>query len=92
MHADHYSGLTNSFPHPIYCSKATSELLKIKFPNLSNVNPLDLNVTYTLLLEQEGTLTVDVTLIDSNHCVGSVMFLFKGYFGTILHSGDFRFD
>ncbi|XP_032898244.1 5' exonuclease Apollo isoform X4 [Amblyraja radiata] len=32
-----------------------------------------------------------VTLIDSNHCPGSVMFLFDGYFGSILYTADFRY-
>ena len=30
--------------------------------------------------------------MDANHCPGSVMILFQGYFGTILHTGDMRFN
>ena len=32
-----------------------------------------------------------VVFLDANHIIGSAMILFKGYFGTILYSGDFRF-
>lgn len=41
-------------------------------------------------MEEQETMTV--TLFDANHCPGSVMFLFSGYFGDILYTGDFRYE
>jgi hypothetical protein len=49
---------------------------------------------------------INVTLFDANHCPGllfivvsiikikkgSAIFLFQGYFGNIIHTGDFRYD
>ncbi|XP_061487946.1 5' exonuclease Apollo isoform X2 [Rhineura floridana] len=44
-----------------------------------------------MALDEVGRETMTVTLIDANHCPGSVMFLFEGYFGAILYTGDFRY-
>ena len=38
-----------------------------------------------------GRVPITVTPINAYHCPGSAMFLFEGYFGTILHTGDFRY-
>ncbi|NWV16004.1 DCR1B exonuclease, partial [Ptilonorhynchus violaceus] len=48
------------------------------------IRPLEVGQSHVL-----GEVTV--TLLDSNHCPGSVMFLFEGAFGTILYTGDFRY-
>ncbi|XP_018102080.1 5' exonuclease Apollo isoform X2 [Xenopus laevis] len=56
------------------------------------INPLEVGETHMLPLDDNGLETLTVTLIDANHCPGSVMFLFEGYFGTILYTGDFRYS
>jgi DNA cross-link repair 1B protein len=92
MHTDHTAGLTPSWDRgPIYCSPLTAVLLKDKFPGISDVRSLEMDETHWVYLDQDCRKGVEVTLIDANHCPGSVMFLFKGYLGTILHTGDFRF-
>lgn len=45
-----------------------------------------------MFLDEAKTESMTVTAIDANHCPGSVMFLFVGYFGTVLHTGDFRWS
>ncbi|KAI9492605.1 DNA repair metallo-beta-lactamase-domain-containing protein [Zychaea mexicana] len=90
-HSDHYYGLSPSWSHgPIYCSKITANFVRQEL----NV---DSNYVVTLPMDQEYALssTVNVSLIDANHCPGSVLFLFKVYRadGTVarhLHTGDFR--
>ncbi|XP_038676248.1 5' exonuclease Apollo isoform X1 [Scyliorhinus canicula] len=91
MHSDHTSGLSSTWCKPIYCSPITAKLLRLKFQvDEIWIHPLELE-SHLLKLDEIGKETMTVTLIDSNHCPGSVMFLFEGYFGTVLYTADFRY-
>ncbi|XP_040279844.1 5' exonuclease Apollo isoform X1 [Bufo bufo] len=93
MHSDHTMGLSSTWKNPLYCSPVTAKVLKHKLQVKSKwINPLEVGVCHMLPLDDCGIEKVAVTLIDANHCPGSVMFLFEGYFGTVLHTGDFRYD
>lgn len=93
MHADHTSGLSSTWSHrPIYCSPLTARLLQRKLKVKEKwIRPLEIGEAHMLLLDDLGKERLTVTLIDANHCPGAVMFLFEGYFGTRLYTGDFRY-
>uniref|UniRef100_H3DCD4 5' exonuclease Apollo n=1 Tax=Tetraodon nigroviridis TaxID=99883 RepID=H3DCD4_TETNG len=93
MHSDHTVGLTSTWSHrPIYCSAITAALLRLKLQVKERwIHPLELDEPCVLPLDDIGKETMTVTLMDANHCPGSVMFLFQGYFGSILYTGDFRY-
>ncbi|XP_017676847.1 PREDICTED: 5' exonuclease Apollo [Lepidothrix coronata] len=81
MHADHTVGLSSTWSRPLYCSPITARLLhsRLRVPTCW-IRPLEVGQSHVLD-------EVTVTLLDSNHCPGSVMFLFEGTFGTILYTG-----
>jgi len=60
--------------------------------NADLIHALELDVAHVIPLTSSGDVNVTVTLIDARHCPGSVMFLFDGYFGRILYTGDFRYE
>lgn len=85
FHYDHYRGLKKNFNRPIYCSEITAKLVNLRIGVLNQyLHPLPIE-------ESQVVCDVEVTLLDANHCPGSVMFLFKLRTGsTVLHVGDFR--
>lgn len=93
FHSDHIVGLTSSWFLPIYTSEITAKLLvgKLKI-NSSLIHELELNKEHLIPLDEESKEMLTVTPINANHCPGSVMFLFSGYFGNILYTGDFRYS
>ncbi|XP_070695870.1 5' exonuclease Apollo [Pempheris klunzingeri] len=93
MHSDHTVGLTSTWSNrPIYCSPVTATLLRLKLQVKEQwIHPLEPGEPYMLPLDDIGKERLTVTLIDANHCPGAVMFLFEGYFGSILYTGDFRY-
>nr|XP_020475562.1 5' exonuclease Apollo [Monopterus albus]XP_020475569.1 5' exonuclease Apollo [Monopterus albus] len=94
MHSDHTMGLTSTWSNrPIYCSPTTARLLRLKLQVKEKwIHPLEVGEPSLLPLDDIGKERLTVTLIDANHCPGAVMFLFEGYFGSILYTGDFRYS
>ncbi|XP_049735980.1 5' exonuclease Apollo isoform X1 [Elephas maximus indicus] len=92
MHSDHTVGLSSTWARPLYCSPVSAHLLhrRLQVPK-QWIRALEVGESHVLPLDEIGQETMTVTLIDANHCPGSVMFLFEGYFGTILYTGDFRY-
>ncbi|XP_043858405.1 5' exonuclease Apollo isoform X1 [Dromiciops gliroides] len=92
LHADHTEGLSSTWARPLYCSPITARLVHRRLQVSKKwIRALEVGESHVLPLDEIGQETMTVTLIDANHCPGSVMFLFEGYFGTILYTGDFRY-
>ncbi|XP_014778254.1 5' exonuclease Apollo [Octopus bimaculoides] len=93
FHSDHTVGLTSSWNQPIYCSKVTGDLICKKFSIAQElIHPLELDTPVLIPIDSTNSEIVTVVAIDANHCPGSVMLLFQGYFGCMLYTGDFRYE
>ncbi|VDK46546.1 unnamed protein product [Cylicostephanus goldi] len=77
---------------PIYCSQLTARLLPLVLQGKALckiIRPLEVGKIHSI------DATLQVTLLDANHCPGSVMFLFEGSSvpgGSALVTGHFRAD
>jgi len=93
IHSDHTSGLGPRWNHgTIYCTEGTKALLTHKFAvNPAHVVALPIGLQRQVPIDVVGHETMDLLALEANHCIGACMFLMRGYFGTILHTGDFRF-
>ena len=97
LHADHTVGLNSSWSRgPIYTSPLNAQLASKVIPNLGTTQkllvPLELNKAHLIPLgDSENDPKIRVTLIDANHVPGAVIFVFNGYFGNIVYTGDFRY-
>ncbi|XP_062618810.1 protein artemis-like isoform X2 [Saccostrea cucullata] len=104
-HCDHMQGL--AYPEFterlssrndifLYCSEVTKILLMEKHPKLEKfVRTLPVAEPTVIPIPEPDKAKKDkvtVTLIHASHCPGSVMFLFEGFDGTVLYTGDFRWE
>ncbi|CAL5394375.1 unnamed protein product [Camellia sinensis] len=98
LHADHTNGLSSTWKRgPLFCSRITAKLFSSKFPGfkLSLLRILDVGQWNSIPLVSpttESNTTVHVIAIDAHHCPGAVMYLFRGEFGCMLYTGDFRWE
>ena len=93
FHTDHYSELSDDWNLGIiYMSEPTRLLLVDLYPSLiTKTIGLELNQKQQIYLDKDQSETIQVTLFDANHCPGSVIMLFEGKMGRVIHTGDFRF-
>ncbi|KAK2650376.1 hypothetical protein Ddye_017865 [Dipteronia dyeriana] len=98
LHSDCTQGLTSTWARGLFfCSRLTAKLLPFKFPslNLSLLRVLEIGYWHSISLispSSRENFVVQVMAIDAHHCPGAVMLLFRGEFGCLLYTGDFRWE
>lgn len=98
LHSDHTRGLSSSWSDgPLFCSLTTAKLFPLKFPafNYSLLRIVVIGSWHRLSLSSPSSASpasVEFMPIDALHCPGAVMFLFRGEFGHVLYTGDFRWE
>ncbi|XP_014789471.1 protein artemis [Octopus bimaculoides] len=85
----------------LYCSKLVQTIL-LKMSCFKKLEPhikvLEVNSPTVIEVpndehsSQSTCSTITVTLLQAGHCLGSVMFLIEGSEGTVLYTGDFRWE
>lgn len=68
----------------------TKKFILRTYPKIQNIHAVDFYTRQTI--EIKPGLFVDFWLFDAKHIPGSAMLLFRGYMGTILFTGDFRYN
>ena len=92
FHSDHYEGLSPLWDYGrIHCSHQTKKYILSKYPKLQDVCSYDYYRFYTLPIV-DSKMVVEFALFDAKHIPGAAMILFRGYMGTILFTGDFRYE
>eukprot|EP01062_Namystynia_karyoxenos_P070903 TRINITY_DN6629_c0_g2_i1.p1 TRINITY_DN6629_c0_g2~~TRINITY_DN6629_c0_g2_i1.p1 ORF type:complete len:657 (+),score=179.63 TRINITY_DN6629_c0_g2_i1:86-2056(+) len=92
LHTDHLVGLSPSWDGGrILATPVTRDLLLQRMPQLApRVTPVAVGEMYRE--ELSPGVSIEITPAEASHCIGACMFLLRGYFGTVLCTGDFRFD
>eukprot|EP01084_Bolivina_argentea_P264888 448858_1 len=90
-HSDHCHRLTQTWnAGRIYTTSRTKEFIVSKYGmNASTLTELDVGQRNEMKITEE--VRFSVTPIPANHCPGAVCYLFEGYFGRFLCTGDFRY-
>ncbi|GIL60548.1 hypothetical protein Vafri_15095 [Volvox africanus] len=89
-HKDHTDGI-DYCAVDVFCTDLTRRLLLLRQPGAGRNNRFHIIQPGVPLELTYRSVTFTVTPLDANHCPGSVMLLFQGCFGNILHTGDCRF-